>query len=123
MHFQRKNDNIYLNFTRATSIKTVTIITLQNFLKSMKGLRLVLLLCVETLQDRWVIELRLRNVRTIDEANQVLPELVNEHNKRFAVKPKVAEKAYVPLNDKQSLNLILSRPACAKPWGNHFLSK
>ena len=42
----------------------------------------------ETLQDRWVIELRLRNVRTIDEANQVLPELVNEHNKRFAVKPK-----------------------------------
>lgn len=61
----------------------------------------------ETLQDRWVIELRLRNVRTIDEANQVLPELVNEHNKRFAVKPKVAEKAFVPLNDKQSLDLIL----------------
>lgn len=28
-------------------IKTVTIITLQNFLKSIKGLRLVLLLCVE----------------------------------------------------------------------------
>lgn len=61
----------------------------------------------ETLQDRWVIELRLRGVRTIEEANAVLPELVEEYNARFAVEPADPHSAFVPLEQGQSLDLIL----------------
>jgi len=34
-----------------------------------------------TFQDRLVIELRLRNVCTMEEANRVLPELIDKHNR------------------------------------------
>lgn len=61
----------------------------------------------QTLQDRWVIELRLRGIHTIDEANKVLPELLDEHNQQFAVEPREAERAYVPLQEGQSLDRIL----------------
>ena len=37
-----------------------------------------------TAQDRWVKELRLAGVRTLDEANAVLERLVPDHNRRFA---------------------------------------
>jgi transposase len=50
-----------------------------------------------TFQDRLVIELRLRNVCTMDEANRVLPELIDKHNRQFAVAPQEAEPAYRPL--------------------------
>jgi hypothetical protein len=36
-----------------------------------------------TLQDRWVQELRLRGVATLEEANQALPALLTQHNTRF----------------------------------------
>ena len=51
----------------------------------------------QTFQDRLVIELRLRNVCTMEEANRVLPELIAKHNRRFAVAPQEAESAYRPL--------------------------
>jgi len=51
----------------------------------------------QTFQDRLVIELRLRNVCTMEEANRVLPELIAKHNQRFAVAPQEAESAYRPL--------------------------
>jgi len=50
-----------------------------------------------TFQDRLVIELRLRNVCTMEEANQALPELIEKHNRLFAVQPQETESAYRPL--------------------------
>ena len=47
------------------------------------------------LQDRWVKEMRLRNISSIEEANLILPELIEEHNKQFgkaALKPKNVHK-------------------------------
>ncbi|OUM88452.1 MAG: hypothetical protein BAA01_01110 [Bacillus thermozeamaize] len=44
-----------------------------------------------------MIELRLRNVCTMEEANRVLPELIDKHNRLFAVAPQEAEPAYRPL--------------------------
>ena len=38
-----------------------------------------------TAQDRWVKEMRLAKVRTIDQANALLERLLPEHNRRFAV--------------------------------------
>ena len=52
-----------------------------------------------TFQDRLVIELRLRNVCTMEEANRVLPELIEKHNRLFAVQPQEAESAYRSLPD------------------------
>jgi len=61
----------------------------------------------ETLQDRWVVELRLRHIHTIEEANRVLPALIRKHNQLFAVKPADPESAYVLLNEGQDLECIL----------------
>jgi len=56
-----------------------------------------------TFQDRLVIELRLLGVKTMEEANAALPKLLEKHNRKFAVKPKEAELAYIPLD--LSINL------------------
>jgi transposase len=61
----------------------------------------------ETLQDRWVVELRLRNVNTLEEANRILPELIEDYNQKFAVEPRDPESAFVPLEPGQLLDLIL----------------
>ena len=50
----------------------------------------------QTLQDRLVKELRLRGIRSIEEANVYLPEFIADHNRRFAVIPASAVNAHVP---------------------------
>ncbi len=60
-----------------------------------------------TLQDRLIIELRLLNVCSLEEANAVLPKLIEKHNRRFAVKPAKAESAYRKLDENINLNHIL----------------
>ncbi len=59
-----------------------------------------------TFQDRLIVELRLREVHTIEEANRVLPELISKHNARFQVEPHDSDEAYRSLQDKD-LNAIL----------------
>ena len=48
----------------------------------------------KTLQDRLVKELRLRNISTIEEANQYCPEYMKAHNKRFSVNPNSSINAH-----------------------------
>jgi len=62
----------------------------------------------QTLQDRWVIELRLMGVKTLEEANRCLPKLIEKHNRLFAVSPSDKENAFIPLRPEQSLELILA---------------
>ena len=47
-----------------------------------------------TFQDRLVSELRLAGVCTIEEANQVLPRVIAEHNRRFCRQPGDPKKVY-----------------------------
>jgi len=61
-----------------------------------------------TLQDRLVIELRLLSVRTLDEANAVLPELIAKHNVKFSVLPKEEEHVYRPLPDDTDLTYVFA---------------
>lgn len=63
----------------------------------------------QTFQDRLVIELRLRNVCTMEEANRVLPELLDKHNRRFAVAPQEAESAYRPLPETPLAHIFSRR--------------
>lgn len=62
-----------------------------------------------TAQDRWVKELRLRQVTTCAEANAVLERLLPAHNRRFSRAARQAVDAHRPLGPGHDLAAILSR--------------
>lgn len=63
----------------------------------------------QTLQDRLVKELRLRNISSIDEANAYAPEFIKDYNLRFAVTPSSTQDAHRILHsDSARLKQILS---------------
>lgn len=61
-----------------------------------------------TLQDRLVPEMRLKNIRSIETANHFLQDeyLPNDHNKRFSVLPKNLEPAWRPVPRSIDLSQI-----------------
>ena len=61
-----------------------------------------------TAQDRWVKELRLAKVCTVEEANKCLERVVPAHNRRFAKKAKQQNDAHRPLGPSHDLEAILS---------------
>ena len=61
-----------------------------------------------TLQDRWVKELRLAKVKTIERANDLLERLVPEHNRRFARSARRPTDLHRPLEPGHRLAAILS---------------
>jgi transposase len=61
-----------------------------------------------TAQDRWVKELRLAGVTTVDGANVVLERLLPEHNRRFAKPARQRSDAHRPLGPGHKLAAILS---------------
>ena len=67
----------------------------------------------ETLQDRWTCELRRLGIKTIEEANKVLPLLLDEHNKKFAVKPEEAD-VYVPLLSEMDIAFMFAHRSTRK---------
>jgi transposase len=62
----------------------------------------------KTLQDRLVKELRLRNICTIEQANEYLPAFMDEHNSRFAKAPRSAHDAHRPLLPNDNLDDIFT---------------
>ena len=61
----------------------------------------------QTLQDRLIIELRVRKVKTMAEANEVLQELIHKHNSSFAKPARDKHTAYVPYTHSTPLHRIL----------------
>lgn len=61
-----------------------------------------------TAQDRWVKELRLAKARTCAQANAVLDGLLPDHNRRFAVAPRVTIDCHRALGRDFDLASILS---------------
>lgn len=63
----------------------------------------------QTLQDRLVKEMRLRNICSIDEANVYSPEFIEDFNTRFAVEPKSEIDAHrKDLSNVKQLDLIFT---------------
>lgn len=62
----------------------------------------------KTFQDRLVVELRLKRVRTREEANVVLKEFLKEYNRRFTVPPRKSE----PMFRKAPSSSGLDRTLC-----------
>jgi hypothetical protein len=60
-----------------------------------------------TLQDRLVKEMRLRGIRTIEEANRFLEEYLPLYNSRFAVCPKRKDNLHRPVGRGVNLDAIL----------------
>ncbi len=63
----------------------------------------------QTLQDRLVKELRLRNLSTIEAANAYLEEFRKDFNRRFAVPPRSTHDAHRPLLPTENLDRIFTR--------------
>lgn len=52
-----------------------------------------------TLQDRFLKEMRLRNISTMEEANRYIPEFTQKHNSMFAREPSSGENAHLPIGN------------------------
>lgn len=63
----------------------------------------------QTLQDRLVKELRLRDISSLEAANAFLPEFCEDFNRRFAVVPRSDHDAHRPVRDTENLDLIFTR--------------
>jgi hypothetical protein len=62
-----------------------------------------------TLQDRLVKEMRLRGIRTLEEANIFLEEYLPIYNRRFSVPPKERDNLHRPLGRGLDLDAILCK--------------
>lgn len=59
-------------------------------------------------QDRLVVEMRLADVRTLEQANEVLKKFLVEYNRQFAVPAKQATSVFLKAPAKNKLEKILS---------------
>jgi transposase len=62
----------------------------------------------QTLQDRLVKEMRLRNISTMQQGNAYLPEFIADFNARFAVQPRSSLDAHRPVLKYHDLDHILA---------------
>ena len=62
----------------------------------------------QTLQDRLVKELRLRNISGMDAGNRYLPEFIIDFNARFEIAPRSAYNAHRPLLATELLERIFT---------------
>jgi transposase len=61
-----------------------------------------------TLQDRLITELRLRNIQSLDQANDYIgSEFIADYNRRFAKTPQDPEQAFLPFVHRDRLDRIL----------------
>jgi len=59
----------------------------------------------QTLQDRLVKELRLKEINTMEDANKFMPEFINKFNQKFAVPPSLEFNTHRPLTETETKNL------------------
>jgi transposase len=62
----------------------------------------------QTLQDRLVKELRLRDICTVDDANAYLPEFMEDYNRRFGRPARNDHDAHRPLSERDCLDDIFT---------------
>ncbi len=63
---------------------------------------------IQTLQDRLVKEMRLRDIADMVAGNAYLPEFMQDFNTRFAVAPRSSHDAHCPLSPSEDLDRILT---------------
>lgn len=76
----------------------------------------------ETLQSRLPTEMRVRGIKTIDEANKFLPRFIDIFNNRFSVKPAKDDLSFVPLHNTKFLDILLTAKIDRKTNGQGVFS-
>ena len=66
------------------------------------------------LQDRLIKEMRLRKIRTIEEANKFLPKFIEEYNEKFGKEARSKENAHRPMRQEDDLERIFAKRATRK---------
>lgn len=61
----------------------------------------------ETLQSRLFTEFRIRNIKTMEQANAFLPSYIKKYNKKFAVSPEEANSVFLQLPPNVDLDKLL----------------
>jgi len=61
----------------------------------------------ETLQSRLVTEFRIKNIKTMDEANNFLVEYIKIYNSKFAVTPSNQKSVFLKLSKKYDIDELL----------------
>ena len=61
-----------------------------------------------TLQDRLPVWLKLNGIMNMEQANKKIKQIIKWHNDRFAVKPELAETAFVPIGVSYDLDKLLA---------------
>lgn len=61
-----------------------------------------------TLQNRFIVYLRLANVTSLEEANAILPSLVEKYNKQFALQPNNTKNVFEKQISDEKINLTLA---------------
>lgn len=59
----------------------------------------------QTIQSDLPVYLKLYNINTVEEANDFLPSYCEIYAKKFGRKPKISQSAFVPINEKQKMEL------------------
>jgi hypothetical protein len=76
----------------------------------------------KTLQGRLIVEMRLANICTLEDANDFLGGFINRFNQRFAVEADSEDHAFKPAPDKDALNNILCLKMPRKASGGSTIS-
>jgi hypothetical protein len=76
----------------------------------------------ETLQDRLPVELRLLGIKSMEEANKALEELIERHNRKYSVAPAEEEAAYRVLEKGVRLDYVFATRATRKIGGGEAIS-
>lgn len=63
---------------------------------------------IQVLQDRLVKEMRLRDISSIEAANEYVAEFMADYNMRFAVQPRSSHNAHRSLEPKENLQRVFT---------------
>jgi transposase len=74
----------------------------------------------ETLQDRLPVELRLMGIKSMEEANKALPQLIERHNRKHSVPPAGEEAAYIALEREMKLDYVFAMRTTRKIGGGEL---
>ena len=76
----------------------------------------------ETLQDRLPVELRLLGIKDTEEANKVLPSLLEKHNRQYQVSAEESIDAYSQLNEGVNLEYVFAKRETRKVGSGNEIS-
>jgi transposase len=108
IYADRRNTYISEDFIQANGLfgqmcKSLSIKTIPAFSPQAKGR---IERSNQTHQDRLIKKMRLKNIQTIEQANNFLPSYLSKHNKLFSIAPNNSDNAHRPLKPNTKLDDI-----------------